>query len=210
MKNLLLLTLYILFTFNISAQNFEGKITYKTTYTSKIMFVSDTKLKETMGDIQESFYSENKYLNKMNGKMIEWQLYLPNENKLYSKSGLSESIYWNDAAENKDEIKSININKKATRVLGNMCDEMIIETKSGMQKYYFSTGTLPLNSALYEKHSYGNWNTYLKEANAIPLKYIIDTPQFTMEATASDIKAEKLDDKIFALPANTKFEKAPF
>lgn len=191
-------------------QNFEGKIIYESTYKSKSFLISDNKLKDMMGDTQESFYKDDRYINKLNGKMIEWQLYNPADNKLYTKSSLSDVVYWNYGGENNDEIKSIKLNKNSIRILGHKCSELVLECKSGTQKYYFAEGVMPMNHKTYEKHQFGNWHAYLKEANALPLKIIIETPQFVMETTAREIIPQKVDEKIFSLPANSKTEKAPF
>lgn len=209
MKNFFFVLL-IAISSTVFCQNFEGKIVYESTYKSKSFLISDNKLKDMMGDIQESFYKDDRYINKLNGKMIEWQLYNPADNKLYTKSSLSDVVYWNNGGENNDEIKSIKINRNSARVLGHKCNEVVLECKSGTQKYYFAEGIMPMNHLTYQKHQFGNWHAYLKEANALPLKIIIETPQFVMETTAKEIISQKVDEKIFNLPENTKTEKAPF
>jgi len=80
---------------------------------------------------------------------------------------------------------------------------------SGIQKYYFNT-KLRVDPKLFEKHKYGNWNEVISRTSALPLKMTIDTPQFTLESTATEITPIKLDDKIFELPADSKVEKSPY
>lgn len=121
----------------------------------------------------------------------------------------SETILWNDGSVNTDSIINVQLNKGVTEILGYKCDELILTCKSGTQKYYFNS-ILSVNIKLYTNHKYGNWYDYLKKANALPLKMIIDNQQFTMESVATDVKPMKLDDKEFKLPENAKTEKSPY
>jgi hypothetical protein len=94
-------------------------------------------------------------------------------------------------------------------ILGYTCDELTLTCKSGTQKYYFSN-KLPVDVKLFENHKYGNWYDYLTKSNALPLKYIIETPQFIMETIATEVKPMKLEDKVFSWPADTKIAKSPY
>jgi hypothetical protein len=67
-----------------------------------------------------------------------------------------------------------------------------------------------VDTKLFANHKFGNWFDYLSKSNALPLKSIIDTAQFTMESIATEVKPTKLDTKIFELPAGVKTEKSPY
>lgn len=190
-------------------QSFEGKIVYQNTYKSKLPQVSDEQFNTMMGNTQEFLIKGGNYKSVMNGQMIQWQLYILKDNKLYSKMAMSTSAYWNDAAFNQDELIKAEINKGSLEILGHKCDELVLTCKSGIQKFYFSP-KFPLDAKLFENHKFGNWNEFISRAKAVPLKMIMDTPQFSIESVATEVTPQKLDDKTFELPADIKVEKNPY
>lgn len=78
-----------------------------------------------------------------------------------------------------------------------------------MQKYYFSS-KLPIDEKLYTKHALGNWYAFTSKAKAVPLKIIVDSPQFSMESVATEVKPGKLDKNLFTLPAGVATQKSPY
>jgi hypothetical protein len=83
----------------------------------------------------------------------------------------------------------------------------VLTCKSGLQKYYF-TSELPVDSKLLTNNLFGNCYAYLSKANAIPIKMVIDNPQFTVESVAIEVKPMQLDKTMFELPAGTKLQKS--
>lgn len=206
LKILVILLTTILTTYG---QDFEGKVVYKNAYKSKIPNATSEQLSSMMGTTQEYLIKGGNYKSSTNGTFFQWQLYIIKENKLYNKMANSPTILWNDGAVNPDEVIKSEINKEVIDVLGQKCDELILTCKSGVQKYYFNS-TLKVDPKLFEKHKFGNWNEVISRTNSLPLKMIIDSPQFTLECIATEIVPVKLDDKIFELPADSKVEKSPY
>lgn len=190
------------------AQDFEGKIIYENTYSSNTDGVSSQQWSEMLGSKQEYFYKEGSYKSGTNGSLVQWQLYVNSDNKLYTKTANSETLYWNDAAENKDTVLKIELNKKVVEVLGYLCDELILTCGSGVQKYYFNS-RFTVDPTLFKNHRFGNWSTYLKNSKALPLKMIIETPQFRLESTAVIVRPIKLDSKFLELAPGVVVEKSP-
>lgn len=187
-------------------QNFEGKLVYKNEYKSKIPNATSEQFSSMMGTTQEYFIKGGNYKSSTNGTFFQWQLYINTENKLYNKMANSPTILWNDGAVNPDEVIKAEINKGVIDILGHNCDELVLTCKTGVQKYYFSA-TLKVDPKLYEKHKFGNWNEVISRTKSLPLKMIIDSPQFTLECLVTEIVPMKLDDKIFALPTDSKVER---
>ena len=208
LKKLLLFCLFLL-TITAFCQPFEGEIIYTNTYKSKNAKITDQQWATMMGSNQEYFIKGGEYKSITNGTFVQWQQYINAENRLYIKMATSETLLWNDGSIQGDEVLKVEVNKKVTEILGYKCDEVILTCKSGIQKYYFNS-KLPVKTKLFVNHKFGNWFDYLSKSNALPLKSIIDTAQFTMESTATEIKRTKLDPKIFELPAGTKSEKSPY
>lgn len=193
----------------VHGQNFEGVIKYNTSYKSKMPNVSDDDFNNMMGVTMEYMQKDGNYRSNMNGSVLEWQLYLKKDNKLYTKISSAPAILWNDGAENPDSVIKSEVKKNAAEILGYKCDELILTCKSGIQKYYYSN-KLPLDPKLYEKLKFGNFGEYLAIAKALPLKMVLETAQFTMEAEATAVEAKKVDAASFELPAGAPLQKNPY
>lgn len=206
----LILSLFLAITCLIaSAQSFEGKITYSNIIKSKLPNVSDEQFTTMLGSIQNYYVKGGDYRSDLNGTVLQWQLYINADNKLYNKMSNSEAILWNDGAVNADEVISTELHKAVVDILGYKCDELVLTCKSGIQKYYF-TSKVPVDSKLFINHKFGNWYTILSKTNAMPLKMTIDNAQFYIESTATEIKPGKLDATLFVLPAGVALQKSPY
>ncbi|MEP7372683.1 MAG: hypothetical protein ABI675_04790 [Chitinophagaceae bacterium] len=197
------------FSINSFGQTFEGKIVYKSTYKSKTANVTDEQFAEMLGSTQEYFIKKGDYKTVANGSLVQWQLYVNTDNKLYSKMSISDTVIWNDGAVNPDEVLNAEINKNVIEVLGYPCDELVLTCKSGLQKYYFNT-KLSVDITLFKNHKFGNWYDYLSKSNSLPLKMVIDNAQLSFESVATEVTAMKLDKAFFELPANTATTKSPY
>lgn len=208
MKHLLTIVMTVI-SMTVFGQTFEGKITYQNSYTSKLPNVQDQQFNTMMGTTQEYIIKGGDYKSSSNGSLVQWQLYINKDNKLYNRMINSETIFWNEGNTNPDSIINVEINKGVTEILGYKCDEVILTCKSGVQKYYFNQ-KVAVDISLFKNHLYGNWYDFLKVSKSLPLKSIIETQQFSMISVATDIKEMKLDDKEFQLPENAKTAKSPY
>jgi hypothetical protein len=191
-----------------NGQIFEGKVGYQNTYKSKLPGVTDEQLAASMGSRQDYLIKGGNYKSISNGAAWTWQIYSDRDNKLYNKMSDSDVILWIDGAGRSDQILETKLNKAVTEVLGYACDEIVLTLKNGVEKYYFNS-KLGIDPSVYSKHLYGNWYDYLKLAKAVPLKMIIETPQFVMTSTAIEVKAMKLSATDFQLPEGAKTAKMP-
>ena len=208
MKKLLTIAMTVLTT-TVFGQNFQGKIVYQNTYVSKLPNITSEQFTSMMGSTQTYIIKGGDYKSSANGTLLQWQIYINKDNKLYNKMSNSETVLWNDGATNPDEVLKVQVNKGVTEVLGYKCDEVILTCKSGTQKYYFNS-KLGVDIKLFAKHLYGNWYDYLKVAKALPLKLVLDNAQFTLTSIAIEVKEMKLDDKEFQLPDNARTAKSPY
>lgn len=189
------------------AQFFEGKVVYANTYKSKIPTLTDQQLSAMTGPIVNWYIKGGDYKSETNGTLILWQIFVNKDNKLYTKVASSEALLYNDAALNDNEVIKAEVHKNVTEVLGYQCDELVLTTKTGLQKYYFSS-KLPIDSKLFVNHKYGEWYAYLAKANAVQLKMIVETPQLILESVATTVTPMKLNASLFQLPANSTTIKA--
>lgn len=193
----------------VFGQNFEGKISYLNTYKSEAIQMTNEQLEAMMGGTQEYYIKGGDYKSVSNGSLLQWQLYVNAENRLYTKMANSEIAFWNDGLINSDAILKVELNKNVIQILGYDCDELILTCKSGIQKYYFNT-SIKVNLALFENHKFGNWYAFLKESKSLPLKMIISNAQFTMESIATEVKEMKLEASDLKLPTNQEVAKNPY
>ena len=203
---------FLLITFStltVLGQDFEGKITYSNTYKSQNPQMTDQQWQSMMGGTQEYSIKNGDYKSVTNGTVMQWQLYVNSENRLYSKMSNSETALWNDGLTNTDSILNSELNKNAINILGYDCDELILTCKSGIQKYYFNA-SLKVNVNLFENHKFGNWYAFLKESNSLPLKMIVSNDQFTLESIATEVTEMKIKESELKLAENQKTIKSPY
>lgn len=189
-------------------QAFEGKVVYKNTYESKLPDVTDNQLAVSLGSKQDYLIKGGNYKSISNGASFTWQIYLEKDNKLYNKMADSDALLWIDGASRSDQVLNSKLNKGVTEILGHKCDEVVLTTTNGVERYYFNS-KFAVDPSLYSKHFYGNWYDYLKLAKAVPLKMIVETPGFVITSTAVEMKAMKVAAKEFQLPKGVKTKKMP-
>lgn len=209
MKHLIFTFAFALLTLFASAQYFEGKVVYQNKYTSKVSTVSDAQLASMIGSIQNWYIKGGSYRSETDGTYLIWQIYNNQDNKIYTKTSNSNNVFYSDAAISKSENIDIAITKNALTVLGYDCDQLILTTKQGSVTFYYSS-KLPVNSKLFVNHKFGDWYAYLAQANAVPLKMVMETPQMTVISTATEVKPMKLNAAMFTLPAGAEQVKSPF
>jgi hypothetical protein len=191
---------FLLFLFPMAciAQNFEGEIEYQVHYTSRMASISDTQLSKAMGDKSTYFTSAGNYKSVSNGTVLNWQLYIHAENKIYNKFA-NGHVQWINAWTDHDSVFNFNVKRNAATIMGYTCDELTLFCRSGLQIYYYSS-RFKMDPKLFAKHRYGNYAAYLAEAGAIPLKFIVSSKELKIEEVAVGIKPQKLDPGVFTLP----------
>jgi hypothetical protein len=192
----------------LHAQSFEGEIVYQVNYTSKMQGVSNERITNAMGDRDDYYVKNGDYKNVMNGSVFQWQIYRNADNRLYNKMATNSALLWTDGAVNKDSVFNVAVVFGAARILGYSCDEVILYCRSGIQKYFFNA-KFGVDSDLFTKHRFGNWAAYLSKAHALPLKFILDNPQYTVESTAVSVKPGHIDPAIFTLPKGALLAPGP-
>ena len=208
-KTLIIFLMLVLSASTISGQDFEGRIVYKNVYKSKLPNVADEQLTAMLGSSQDYMIKNGNYKSITNGTMMQWQLYRKKDNRLYIKMAGVPAVLWNDGGENRDSVLSAEIRKGVETIAGHACDELILTCKSGIQKYYF-TRDIKVDPQLFTQHRYGNFSEVVSRIRSIPLKVILETAQFSVTSTATQILPAKLDEKEFELPEGTQLQKSPY
>lgn len=207
MKALLFILLFVAST-TVHAQ-FEGEIVYKNKYQSKIPAVSDEQLTGMLGTETRYNIKGGNYKTVTNGSVLQWQLYVNKDNKLYNKFAMSESLLWNDCNTNVDDLVKTEIRRSVVTILGYKCDEIVLTGKKLTQKHYFNS-KLKLDAKAFSKCKLYSFDKYTELTHAIPLKSIVELDQFTLESEAVEVKAMKLDNKLFELPPDVETAPSPY
>jgi hypothetical protein len=192
---------------NINAQSFEGKIIYKNNFQSKVTNYPSENINRLMGTRQEYYIKGNNYKSIFNGLFIKLQMYRGQENKSYSLTAKSDTLYWEDYSLNKDKAISYEIKKNQDTVLGILCDVIIIKAEMSKTYFYYSR-KYEINPELFKQHNYGNWYYIISKTKALPLKTIFENKQFILTSIATKIIPMKLGGDIFEIRDKNKVAKA--
>lgn len=208
MRFKLVIFLCLLFSATTSfSQHFEGEVVYSNHFTSKMKNFTDEQLSTMIGTKQEYFIREGNYKSFLNGQSVTVQLYDYKANRIYNRTPKSDTLYWFDASVNTDGVISYEIKKNAEQILGNNCDAIIMNTKTGTTTIFYTT-RYKVDSKAYLNHNYGNWSFFTSKTGSLPLKTIIETNQFKMVSTATEIKSMKLGQEYFNVDAKTPTKKS--
>lgn len=82
-----------------------------------------------MGTKQIYMIKDNNYKSIFNGFFIKMQLYRGDENKGYTLTVKSDTLYWEDYSINKDKALSYEIKKNQDTIMGIPCDVIIIQAE---------------------------------------------------------------------------------
>jgi hypothetical protein len=118
------------------------------------------------------------------------------------------SILWIDGRTNKDSVFRSAMLFGAATVLGHSCNELILYCRSGTEKYYFNAD-FGADPGAFTGHLYGNWSVLVSRSRALPLKYTIDTPQYSVTATAVSVTPGRLEAALFQLPKGAMLAPSP-
>lgn len=191
---------FLILNYSFSQSIFEGKVSYKNTFTSKLATMTSEKFAKLIGSEQEYFISNGKYLSISNGQLTPVQLYKNNSNKIYTKTGNSDTIYCIDASKEKSKIIEIKIEETTETILGYKCKLLKIKTSNNSSFIFYFSDKLKINPEAFKNHSYNHWYSYLKEAKALPLKTILENKQFKMITEAVSVEQKQIPESKFELP----------
>lgn len=192
----LLILILLATTLTSSAQIFEGKMTYSNTYQSKLPNLKSEQLNSMMGTKQEYYIKGNNYKSLFNGLFTKMQIYQGEENRSYTLTAKSDTLYWEDYSKNKDVVVNFETQKNKDTIMNISCDVLIVSTDKSKTYYYYSS-KYGINPEMFIKHNYGNWYYIVSKTKALPLKTVHETAQFILTSTAIEIKPMELGKQFF-------------
>jgi len=199
----LVMFIMLLITSKNFSQVFEGKIMYSIAYKSKMNITSSEQLTLLLGSKQAYVIKNGNYKSAYNGKFIKLQIYRSDENRNYSLTAKSDTLYYEDYSKNKDKALSYEIKKNQDTIMGVPCDLIIVKAEKSKTSYYFNS-SYKVNPELFKGHNYGNWYYIVSKTKALPLKTVTETEQFIMTSIATEVKPMQLKDNVFEIQNKDK------
>lgn len=204
---LTLLLYLLLITINLNGQSFEGMIQYSNNYESKSTNISSDQFNYLLGTKQVFVIKSGNYKSAFNGKFMRLQIYRSDENRSYSLTAKSDSLYYEDYSKNVDRALSYEIKRNQDTINGIPCDLIRVKAEGSKISIYFNSD-YKVNPELYKNHNYGNWYYIISKTKSLPLKIINETEQFIMTSIATEIKPMQLNDNVFEIQNKDKIAPA--
>lgn len=134
-------------------------------------------------------------------------MYTSIENRSYSLTAKSDSLYWEDYSKNKDAALKYEIEKSKETIMGIVCDVLIVYTAKSKTYYYYNK-KYAINPELFSRHQYGNWYYIISKTKSLPLKIVYEDNQFVFTSTAIKITPRQLKDNVFDVADKSKITPA--
>jgi len=208
----------------LSAQNFEGTLTYSVDFkiSQKMLDMGMTKemLKSKMqsdgswADTIKISYKEGFYKQLNLSSDNSWVIYRPDSNKLYTFQGgeASDICTVNDASIDLEQkmigkMPSVSLLDTIVKFKEYQLKMVEVKWKSGTYFYLFDEKYFQTNPELYKGHIYDGYYEFLKIAKSLPIMIIKETGGM-MTITMSLVKSNesKLTESLFKIPELVKDE----
>jgi hypothetical protein len=181
---------------NCFSQQFEGKITFQNSYQSKEGYTPNEYLTQLFGNNHIVEIKNENYKLSGNGKLLQYQIFLAIENKLYTKLAAGETLGVKDLKKAEEKVKNVEVNRKSTEILTKTCDEFIVICKNSTQRYFIDS-SLNISPEIFTTKNFNYQLAFLLKNKIIPLKMIVEDNIGICESTAIEIKEEKIDESTF-------------
>lgn len=193
----------------VSAQTFQGEITYKTTFISHIPGVSDDSLQQVMGRTHSTYLisDEGYKTTYYNGDQFVYSYtYEVATGRMYDASEGKGYITWRDSRKETTPVFPITVNRDtAIKVLGKRCYLVTHDGVNSTRYLAWYSNKLRVDYRPFVDHAIGNWNGMLKATDGgLPLKSIVQRSDYTEIIEAVAINKRQVAFHEFSLPPNKK------
>ncbi len=197
---LTLITIISLYAVGQTQKYFEGKILYKFSFKADKIPNPDKLLSPLFGNGSTMYFKEGNYRHEYEGGLLEFDLYLKADNKLYQKKRNNDTIFWNDCSITGDKIQNFLFSSKTDTVLGIICDRLLIQYKDNSETHYYNADSIRTNPDWFENFKLNEEYLIDRKEKSIYLKSEHLFNYFTFIESATKISAEVIDISKFKLP----------
>jgi hypothetical protein len=208
----LLLGAFLVPSCSVLSQTFEGKVTYIFKLKNGHPSAIPDSIYNLMYNDSEApiisytyYYKANKYKSVRNNDEKSVQVYEPTKNRIYSYNEGDEFAFYSDG----DQATAIEQIDETETILGMECKAIKITSMNSEVTFYYPSN-YRIDTSTFTETSV--WETYLKIAGSLPLKYIIkgNGAPHAIVLTAISVKEEKLADDFFRIPKFKQIMKSQF
>ena len=203
----------------LSAQSFEGAITYKIEMQNPYpdMVTAEQwadQLKEVFGEkgymTSNYFYKGANYVSEIGaGEESGYQLYNPKDGLIYSFQKGATTAITLDSKKNMDSFVEFIDSDETETIMDIPCQVIKIKSKIGEMKVWYSTDHFKVDPTLFKGHVYGHYEKMLEKTGSLPIKTEVKGLSGHIIMTMMDYKIEAVDDSKFTLPKFTEITANP-
>ncbi|MBN8653913.1 MAG: hypothetical protein J0L67_20960 [Cytophagales bacterium] len=179
-----------------TANQFEGKITYKIEYSAKNNF-DVSNFSTLYGDTAELFYSKGNFRFDFNGTETKRHVYRVDSNQrmmLVNQKGIEKTIT-TDLTKPVSYLVEINHGESKklllTQAYGN--------GSTSRSDFRFDSDQLMIDPSVFRRWHYNHLNTVFAFSKSLWTEHRIETDEYVIHWKAIDIKARTIDNKLFLL-----------
>ncbi len=202
--NKILPIIIFLFSIQIFSQDFEGIIEYENSYEKLVEndAIKIEDLKAFLGTKSKFVTKKGAYKQISEGKFMSYQLYKPNQSKLFYKDLINaDTLYFKDLKKYENTEFEYEIIKNADTILGHVCHKLIYKTKDTEEHYYFAPD-LKQNPKYFKDYKFGNKDKLTELTKSINLRYDLFFNGLKIKSIATEIKRQNIEDSEFEIMKN--------
>jgi hypothetical protein len=199
MKNWILI-LPLAFCIQACAQNFEGIISYNTTYESNVEGVTAKEMFGQESSLDTTYFKNDSYLNKSTTEFMSFQLWRGTDTMQYFKNMSSQDTIWFDRTDSHpSSFDSTHIVLNADTVAGYLCNKLIVYRGNRTYTYFYNPD-FKLDPNHYRHYSNSSKFEIMKLIKSPYLRLKITSPSNGLDMIAVNVNIESLSDTIFEVP----------
>ena len=199
MNKLIVIIIFSILTQNKS-KDFEGTIDYEIKYSNISISENEADLKQVLGTKMRMTVKNGFTKEVTNSNYGNFNLYIPSENKMYYSDKFEpETLYYTKGDKEPNIKATYKIVKNVETVLDFNCNKLIYNDGKYTVTYFYSR-ELKIDPTHVKNFTYLNRNKKLEIMQAVCLKQIITTKNFTATMTAVKVYAGNIDDSEFIIP----------
>lgn len=192
---------------NCSSQNFEGVISYETTYKSNFDSISTEQLFGQKKSYDTLYFKDGNFLMKSTTDFMSFLLWRSVDTMQYYTNSFSQDTIWSAKTNsNPSVIDSFKVEKQSDTLLGYLCNKLNIYRESSTYTYYYNPD-FKLDYKHYKNFTNAAKDQIMKIMGSPYLRLHVESPLSSMDMICVDIQQKELSDKLFEVPESVVFMK---
>lgn len=200
MKSLTIIVLSGIIFLCSCSQNFEGVITYETTYISKVDGVSADEMFGQNNSKDTTFLKDGFYLHKANTNRMPYLLWRGVDTLHYYKETKDSDTIWTDKTNSHPVfIDSTRVEKDVDNIAGYLCDKLIVYRNNRVYEYYYNPD-FKIEPKYYKEYTNSARYEVVKLMKSPTLRLKVSSPSSVMDMVATNVEIKSLPDSLFKVP----------